>query len=327
MRILRELWTKEVNNPDVKSTYQYVVDLKERLESTCKIAKENLEKSSSKYRAYYNKGARKRDMKVGEKVLVLLPTSKNKLLMQWRGPFEIIKKIGNADYRIDMNGKIKTFHANMLKLYIDRADEDDTGVLGVAGVAVVDMEDDCDAAEDVLWDSPGHNRKEGPVDVKVSRQLSEEEKCQINALINGYEDVFSDVPGLTNLGSHSINLTSDKPLRVKPYPLPFVSKDTILEEVRNMVKAGVIEPSSSPYCSPIVIVKKKDGTNRFCIDFRAVNKLTVFDAETIPNADDIFAQLSGCKYVSKFDLSKGYWQLPLDELSKEITAFQTPLGL
>lgn len=99
------------------------------------------------------------------------------------------------------------------------------------------------------------------------------------------------------------------------------------EEVRKMIEAGVIEQSSSPYCSPIVIVKKKDGTNRFCIDFRAINKITVFDAETISNADDIFVQLSGCRYVSVFDLSKSYWQLPLGQSSKEITAFQNPMGL
>lgn len=73
-----------------------------------------------------------------------------------------------------------------------------------------------------------------------------------------------------------------------------------------MVETGIIEPSTSPYTSPIVIVKKKDGFNRFCIDFRAVNKITVFDAETIPCADDIFVQLADSKYVSKFDLCKGY---------------------
>lgn len=132
---------------------------------------------------------------------------------------------------------------------------------------------------------------------------------------------------MTTLGVHDIKLTTNEPVRTKPYPLPFVSRDTVCEEVRKMIEAGVIEPSSSPYCSPIVIVKKKDGTNRFCIDFRAINKITVFDAETIPNADDIFVQLSGCRYVSKFDLSKGYWQLPLGQSSKEITAFQTPMGL
>lgn len=73
-----------------------------------------------------------------------------------------------------------------------------------------------------------------------------------------------------------------------------------------MITSGVIEQSNSPYCSPIVIEKKKDGSIGFCIDFRTINKITVFDAETIPNADDVFVQLSGCKYVSKFDLCKGY---------------------
>lgn len=94
-----------------------------------------------------------------------------------------------------------------------------------------------------------------------------------------------------------------------------------------MLKAGVIEPSDSQYSSTIVIVKKKDGTNRFCIDFRSINETIVFDAETIPNADGIFVKLAGCKYVSKFEISKGYWQLRFDDSSKQITVFQTPLGL
>lgn len=96
-----------------------------------------------------------------------------------------------------------------------------------------------------------------------------------------------------------------------------------------MLEAGVIEPSDSPYSYPIVIVKKRDGTNSFFIDFRAtcINKIIVFDAETIPNADVIFVKLSGCKNVFNFDLSQGYWQLPLDDSSKQITAFKTPLGL
>lgn len=153
MRILRELWTKEVNDPEVRTTYQYIVDLKERLESTCTMAKENLEKATQRYRVNYNKRAKKRDMKVGEKVLVLLPTSSNTLLLQWRGPYEILEKVGNVDYRINMDGKTKTFHANKMKLYIDRNNENDAGVLGVAGVAVVDLADDEDDGEDELCDS------------------------------------------------------------------------------------------------------------------------------------------------------------------------------
>lgn len=131
MKILRELWTKEIEDPEVRSTYQYVVDLKERLEATCKMARENLERSSGRYRNYYNKGARERQMSVGEKVLVLLPNASNKLLMQWKGPFTIVEKVGKVDFKIDMGGKLKTFHANMLQLYVER--ESDIDILGIAG--------------------------------------------------------------------------------------------------------------------------------------------------------------------------------------------------
>lgn len=94
-----------------------------------------------------------------------------------------------------------------------------------------------------------------------------------------------------------------------------------------MLDLGVIEKSESPYCSPVVIVKKKDLSNRFCIDFHALNKITVFDAEPMPSMEAIFAKLAGHKFISKLDLSKGYWQIPLTDTSKQYTAFQTPMGL
>lgn len=200
MTIFREVLTKEVNDPEVHSTYQYIVDLKERIESTCTMAKENLEKATQRYRVNYNKRTKKRDMKVGEKVLVLLPTSSNKLLLQWRCPYEILEKVGNVDYRINMDGKTKTFHANMLKLYIDRDNENDAGVLGIAGVAVVDPADDEDDGEDELCDSPGQGRMEGAGEVKVSDELSEEEKSEIRTLLDDFKDVLSNVPGVTNFG-------------------------------------------------------------------------------------------------------------------------------
>ena len=120
MQILRELWTKEITDPEIRTTYQYVLDLRERLEDTCNLAAENLKTAKKRYAKYFNRRARDRQMQVGEKALILLPTSHNKLLMQWKGPFEIVKKIGNMDYRLNIKGKLKTFHANMLKLYLDR---------------------------------------------------------------------------------------------------------------------------------------------------------------------------------------------------------------
>ena len=76
-----------------------------------------------------------------------------------------------------------------------------------------------------------------------------------------------------------------------------------------------------------MLIRKKDGTNRFCIDLRAINNITVFDSEPMPNAENMFAKLGGHKYISRLDLSKGYWQVPLEESSKAKTAFQCPLGL
>ena len=90
---------------------------------------------------------------------------------------------------------------------------------------------------------------------------------------------------------------------------------------------NIIEKSESPYASPIVLVKKPDGTVRFCVDFRKLNRVTVFDPEPIPNPDELMTKLSRAKYFSKVDLSKGYWQIPVLESDRPKTAFITSHGL
>ena len=92
-----------------------------------------------------------------------------------------------------------------------------------------------------------------------------------------------------------------------------------------MIKMGVIRESSSPYASPVVVVKKKDNTNRVCFDYRKLNKLTVFDPEpkSMPTAEHLFQKLSGDTFYSKIDLSKGYWQITIPEEDIQKTAFVT----
>ncbi|KAL3875347.1 hypothetical protein ACJMK2_033305 [Sinanodonta woodiana] len=132
MRILRELLSGDVADGEVKTTYQYVVDLRERLESTCRMAHDELVKSGRKYAKYYNRGTRSRKFDVGDRVLVLLPTSRNKLLVQWKGPFKVKQVKGEMDYRIDMGGKLRIFHANMLKSYVDRPRQTALGINSAA---------------------------------------------------------------------------------------------------------------------------------------------------------------------------------------------------
>lgn len=126
---------------------------------------------------------------------------------------------------------------------------------------------------------------------------------------------------------HDIKLSTETPIRMRQYPIPYCMIDTVNTKVSKMLNLGIIQTSISPYSSPIAIVKKKDNTNRFCIDFRALSSQTMFDAEPMPNAEEMFAKLAGYKYFSRIDLSKGHWQISLSEAAKPKTNFQTPKGL
>ena len=139
-----------------------------------------------------------------------------------------------------------------------------------------------------------------------------------------YAAVFSDVPGRTSKIEHKINLVDEKPVYLKPYPLPYALRQELKDEIREMLDMGVIRKSSSPYASPVVIVKKKDGLNCICVDYRKLNKVTISDAEPMKTSEDLFQQLGKSKFFSKIDLSKGYWQIPVAEEDVFKTAFVTP---
>lgn len=94
-----------------------------------------------------------------------------------------------------------------------------------------------------------------------------------------------------------------------------------------MLSLGIIEASKSEWCHPVVLVPKKDGSIRFCIDFRYLNAISQFDSYPTPRIDDMVERLGKARYLTTIDLCKGYWQVPLTERSKELTAFRTPWGL
>ena len=119
MHILKEMWSATNADPEVLSSYQYVFDLRQRMEETCKIVQEELANAHRKQKSDYNRRHRTKLRKflAGEFVLLLLPTDANKLLMQWKGPYEIVGEVGLNDYKINVNGKMKILHANLLKKY------------------------------------------------------------------------------------------------------------------------------------------------------------------------------------------------------------------
>ena len=343
LTILKELWTKDVPQDEVKITYQYVIDLNKRLEETMRIAQSELRKSQKKYRHYANQKTRDRQFKVGDKVLLLLPTDNNKLLMQWKGPYDITEKVTNQDYRINMKGKSRLFHVNMLKRYIQReegnavdvtnaqVDKVNSGLMTQVCVAVIDEEMAEDQQDNfqrnIKVDLPNIHAQESFDDIKINPELSESQKTELRNLVTEFKDVITDIPGSTDLIEHEIRLNSNEPVRSKPYTAPYALNQCIKDEIKSMLQMGIIEPSSSPYASPVVIVKKADGSNRFCIDYRKLNRITVFDAEPIGNPDVIFTRLGKSKYFTKLDLAKGYWQIKMKDSCIPLTAFITSDGL
>ena len=128
---LKELWTKENQTEEVRTTNEYVVDLRNRLEETLQLAQEELMKNRSRYKFYADRKRKNKDLRPGMKVLVLLPTDNNKLSMQLKGPYTIKKKVNRFDYKIDVEGKERFYHANLLRKYIER--ESETGEKGKTG--------------------------------------------------------------------------------------------------------------------------------------------------------------------------------------------------
>lgn len=125
---------------------------------------------------------------------------------------------------------------------------------------------------------------------------------------------------------HHIHLTDERPFCLRPYQCSQVKKQQIREQVEEMLAQGIIEPSKSPYCSPVLLVKKKNGTNRFCVDFRRLNSQTRDEAAPLPLITDAIQNFGSAKIFSTLDLCSGYWQIPVHPHDKHYTAFATHDG-
>ena len=334
MFILKELWTKELEEPEVKNSYQYVFELREKLEDTLKLTHTELQKAQHKDKHYYDRKAKVRRFAQGDKVLILLPTDHNKLLMQWKGPFEVSAVVGLNDYKMCVKGKERVYHANLLKKYFEREDSVPVGAVAVevnAGISknghVKSEAEEVDPVDGVdFLEIGGYVAKESIKDVATGDNLTEEQRAEFIDLASQFQSLFKEAPGTTSLAQHHITLTSDQPVRARPYPVPYSLRESLKKDITDMMTMGVIRESSSPYASPVVVVKKKDNTNRICVDYRKLNKLTVFDPEPMPTAEHLFQKLNGDKYFTRIDLSKGYWQISIPEDDIPKTTFVTPDG-
>lgn len=166
------------------------------------------------------------------------------------------------------------------------------------------------------------DRREG-ISGSIS-QDADDDKHALKEFLTTELAKFDNIKGPTHLAKHEIKLTNTQPIKQRYRPRNPIMQQVIDDEVVKMMKEGIIEPSVSAWSSPVVIVKKRDNSKRFCVDFCRLNDVTVKDAYPLSHIQATLDKLRGARYLSTLDLKSGYWQIPLTEESKPLTAFTVP---
>ena len=151
----------------------------------------------------------------------------------------------------------------------------------------------------------------------------------VQGVLDSFTDVFAEPKGLPphRRYDHAITLVENaQPANSRPYRYSPLQKDEIERQVQEMLESGVIEHSMSPYAAPVLLVKKKDGTWRFCVDYRRLNDATVKNKFPLPIVDELLDELAGAAFFSKLDLRAGYHQIRMRAGDEEKTAFKTHHG-
>ena len=336
LAVLRDLWENPDLTPDDRTCFQYVMELKDKLQDCAELAAANADFSASKYKTYFDLKSQDRQFAVGDEVLILLPDSSKKLLISWSGPHKVVEKKSRVNYIINCNGKNRLYHANLLKKYHRRplTLENNTPQpipLATCNNCVIpyveenlDLEDNnaSTLVELISPDSPPD-----PELPDISPDLPQEDHDKLVTLLNANSDRFSNVPGCTNTIEHKIELMTNEPFRSKVYPVPMHLQKQFDDEVEKLRTLDIIQPSKSPYRSPIVMVSKADNTFRLTLDTRALNTVTVFDAEPMCNLEEELHKFTNSKFYSELDITKAYHQIKLAEESTKYTAFSTNQGL
>lgn len=310
LSLLKETWAGKKGEGEEIDVASFVVAMHEKLQRMTNLAQEHMAEAQQKQKSWYDKSARTRSLVPGQQVLVMLPTVSSKLLAKWQGPFKVLQKLGPTTYEILTPGQARSkriLHVNLLKEWSPRKE----------CLLIRSVKDEEEVEEQYF---PIQNSAVLNLD-----HLSESQQQQLQSLC--HPELFQEKPGRTKLVEHDIVLKEDAIAKRLSYRVPERLLPALKKELDLMISLGVIEPSRSEWCSPVVLVPKKDGTTRFCIDFRYLNSISKFDSYPMPRIEELIERLGNAKYLSTVDLCKGYWQVPLSSRSKELTAFRTPWGL
>lgn len=161
---------------------------------------------------------------------------------------------------------------------------------------------------------PSKSRNNGWLEERISVVVTQDtEQEKIKKFLEAELPLFDTLKGTTTLAKHKITMKDDQPIKQRYFPKNPKMQAEINKQVDELLTKGCIEPSSSPHSAAIVMVKKKTGKWRLCVDFRQLNSRSIKDAYPIPRVQHILDQLREAKYITSLDLKDGYWQIPMNE--------------
>ena len=307
---------------------KYVTDFRHKLLRATELAKESLKSVQDKMKAHYDKKAIHRSFEPGEKVLVFLPVVGSQLQARYHGPYIISRKVSDLNYVVETPDRRKSCqfcHVNMMKKYFTRSDE--SHPVGMSVSEGYDQTMELDIVNDEISMSFEDNAYLlNNIDVKLNH-LDDQQAAELKSLLLKYKHLFAEVPSQTKKIYHDVDVGKASSVRQHPYRLNPEKSEFLRKEVQYLLEHDFIEPSDSDWCSPVVLVKKANGSYRMCSDYRKLNSVTKSDSFPIPRIDDCIDKIGNAKYISKFDLLKGFWQIPLTDRAKRLSAFVTPEGL
>ena len=334
LQLIKEEWTNSSSNPKTVSVKAYIDNLREKLKVVRDLASSNLLKAQGKMKVLYDRKSVKPTFADGDEVLVYLPIPGQPLKSKYAGPYPIVKKLSDLTYLIstpDRRKKQQKFHVNLLKLYHRRKPNVyvPTVLLNSTNIQSEPNVNDEESTED-----PKSKRNPPNSEIILNLEsflshLNHEEQCDIHNLLLQHQEVVSDSLGRCKVLAHDIKLTSPSvpPIRQPAFRMSPNQKIQVQTEVEYLLNNDLIQPSSSPWASPCLLVPKPDGSKRFCTDYRKVNEVTVPDSYPLPLIEDLIDQVGNAKVITTIDLLKGYYQIPLTPRAREISAFITSSGL
>ncbi len=324
LSVIRDQW---VESDPPKNLISYVNGFRHRLYEAGELAKQNLQVAQKKMKQLFDRKVERREFCAGDQVLVLQPLIESPFQAKYFGPCSVVRRVSEQNYLIEMPNKRKAVeicHVNLLKPYFAHdvpTEVTDTPVL-VTGPAVEE-----EMSSDVVLQPRLKNSESLAKLDSLLGQVEGNRQGQLVDLIKSYPGLFGDTPTCTNLIEHDVDVGDAKPIAQRFYRVSPEKRKILESEVDYMLVNGLAVPSTSSWSSPCLLVSKPDGTFRPCTDFRKINAVTKPDSFPLPRMEDCVDQVGSARYVSKFDLLKGYWQVPLSVRAREICSFVTPSGL